>query len=99
SGFDADRASISIWAFAIENFVSPKHHDHFIVAHVSNVMRPPWNGFDDFWLLARGEKFIKLTRHDVTETETSLAFDDQELFRLGVVIVPATSDTGMGSEE
>src|SRR5690606_37355503 len=99
SGFGADWPSIGIGVFTIKDFVSPQHHDHLVLAYVGDVMRPTRDSFANFRPLSGGEHFVELTSQDMPKTETGLALDDQEFFRLGMMVMPTTGNTGMSRKK
>ena len=98
SGVGAYRHSVGIWEFTIENLVCPQHDNHFTVAHVGNVVAPAGHRLYDCWRVAIGEQLVELTRGNVAEAEASLAPDNQKLFCLGVMVMPAPSNTRVRSE-
>ena len=82
----------------VENLVSPQHHDHLIITHIGDVVAPAGDCLDDFRLLTISEQLIKIARYDMAKTKTGLAFDDQKLLGLGVVVMSATGDTRMSGK-
>jgi hypothetical protein len=63
--------------FTIENFISPKHHYHFFVTDVGDVVSPARDGFDNLRRLTCGEQFIKITSHDLAKAKACLPFNNQ----------------------
>ena len=61
-------------------------------------MRPARNGFDHLRHLAAGAYRVGLIGIDVAETKTRLTLDYQEFFRLGMMIMTAACNPGMGGE-
>ncbi|MNF05008.1 hypothetical protein D3C80_2046450 [compost metagenome] len=59
SGFGAYWPSVGIRIFTVENFVGPKHDDHFVIADVGDVVGPAWDSLDNLRLFARGEQFVE----------------------------------------
>lgn len=94
-----DRTRHRIRLRAIEDFIGPEQHDHLVRADVGDVVRPARNGLDDPRRVALGVEGIGFVGQDVAKAKPGLSFDHQEFFGLGVMIVSAARDAGMGGEE
>lgn len=94
-----ESAGKRIRLFAVKNLVGPQHHNHFVSAHVGDVMRPAGHGFYHLGLVATGQQFMRLAGLHVPELKAGLAPDHQKLLGLAVVLMPATGDARVGCKK
>ena len=79
----------------IKNLIRPEHHNHFVTAHIRNVMRPARNRFNHFWLFTIGKQLISITRHYMTKTKACFTLDHQKLLALGMVMMATARNSRM----
>src|SRR5262245_41866983 len=85
--------------FPIEDLVRPQHDDQLFVPDVGHVVAPAGNGFDDLRGAVGDVQFMSLPRHKMAKGEARLAFDDEKLLGLRMMIVPSPRDPGVRREK
>src|SRR5271166_3383134 len=80
----------------IKDLISPKHRDHIPGSDILYRMRVSRRNVDHLKGLAENPVLDYFWVFDMTHPDNALAFDDQELFGLQVMVVVPAGDARLG---
>src|SRR5205085_2507791 len=83
-----------VWTLTVEYLIRPQHYDQFIFTDIGNVVRPAWYRLDDLRLATSYDQLLGFARNNLTKTEMSRAFDDEEFLSFAMVVMFAARYAG-----